>query len=146
MAKQLTALQKLFVKYFDGTAASTAKAMRKDGIEVAQGTIEGYATDPKIIEAIRNRETDEPGRIKKKGIADRKARQTFWTETMVDEEIDMKHRLKASELLGRSEKDFTEKVEVKNENPLLIAHTVVPVELEERIKLILDEELANALQ
>lgn len=46
-------------------------------------------------------------------IADRQARQAFWTATMLDGDIDLKHRLKASELLGRSEGDFTEHREVQ---------------------------------
>ena len=41
-------------------------------------------------------------------IATRKALQEFWTATMLDDTQDMKHRLKASELLARSQADFTE--------------------------------------
>ena len=48
-------------------------------------------------------------------IADREQRQTFWTATMLDADIDMKHRLKASELLGKSEGDFTQQVQVQAE-------------------------------
>ena len=48
-------------------------------------------------------------------IADREQRQTFWTATMLDADIDMKHRLKASELLGKSEGDFTTQVQVQAE-------------------------------
>lgn len=48
-------------------------------------------------------------------IATREERQKFWTETLRNEEEDMKHRLKASELLGKSFCDFTERREVQAE-------------------------------
>lgn len=49
------------------------------------------------------------------GIADRETRQRFWTDTMQDESEDMKNRLRASELLAKSECDFVERAEVKAE-------------------------------
>ena len=48
-------------------------------------------------------------------IATREERQRFWTETLRNEEEDMKHRLRASELLGKSFCDFTERREVQAE-------------------------------
>ena len=48
-------------------------------------------------------------------IADRDERLKFWTATMRDDNEDMKHRLKASELLGKAQSDFTEKIEA-NQN------------------------------
>ena len=50
-----------------------------------------------------------------KGIADRETRQKFWTDTMQDKDEDMKNRLRASELLAKSECDFIERAEIKNE-------------------------------
>ena len=44
-------------------------------------------------------------------IASRVDRQKFWTEMMTAKEKDDNDRLKASELLGRSEGDFTEKIQ-----------------------------------
>ena len=49
-----------------------------------------------------------------KGIADRETRQKFWSDTMQDNNEDMKNRLRASELLGKSECDFIERAEIKN--------------------------------
>ena len=46
-----------------------------------------------------------------KAIATRAERQKFWTEIMLGDHQEMRDRLKASELLGKSEADFTEKVE-----------------------------------
>ena len=44
-------------------------------------------------------------------IATREQRQEFWTSVMLDTDTAMKDRLKASELLGKSEGDFTDKVQ-----------------------------------
>ena len=46
-------------------------------------------------------------------VADRQARQEFWTRVMYDNEQDMKHRLRASELLAKSECDFVEHKQVE---------------------------------
>lgn len=53
-------------------------------------------------------------------IATRVERQEFWTDVLKDSVVDMHNRLKASELLGRSEADFVEKHQVTgaNGNPL----------------------------
>ena len=47
-------------------------------------------------------------------IADAVERQTFWTSVMRDRNAEMRDRLKASELLGRSGGDFIERVEAEN--------------------------------
>lgn len=44
-------------------------------------------------------------------IATREERQALWTRVMRDVEADMKDRLRASELLGKSQADFVERVE-----------------------------------
>lgn len=66
---------------------------------------------PEISEAIKKalRETNDAL------IASREERQRFWTEILRNEEEDMKHRLKASELLGKSFCDFSERREVQAE-------------------------------
>ena len=43
-------------------------------------------------------------------IASREERQTFWTAILRDPETELRDRLRASELLGRSEGDFLERV------------------------------------
>ncbi|MGD0572288.1 MAG: hypothetical protein ABSB11_04640 [Sedimentisphaerales bacterium] len=63
-----------------------------------------------IMEAIQNRENTE---IRPKIIATRQERQHFWTELMNNESEDTNDRLKASELLGKSEADFTENANLK---------------------------------
>jgi len=61
-------------------------------------------TNVAIFEAVKYREI----RRNKPTIADRQERQEFWTEFMRREDITPQERFKASELLGRSEADFTD--------------------------------------
>ncbi len=67
-------------------------------------------TKSHILEAIRNRQDTE---VRPKDIADRQERQAFWTKMMRDTGEDAKDRLKASDLLGKSEADFTENLSHK---------------------------------
>lgn len=46
-------------------------------------------------------------------IATRHERQAFWKTVLKDAEEDMRHRLKASELLGRSQADFIDRVDAE---------------------------------
>ena len=104
--KPLTIKQQRFVNCYDGNATQAAKdagykgsnnTLRKVGFE--------NLTKPNVKQAIRDREKKRNRKL----IADREARQEFWTDIMNDENADMKDRLRASELLGRSEADFTDK-------------------------------------
>ena len=55
-------------------------------------------------------------------IATREKRQAFWSSVMNDADEDMRNRLKASELLGKSEADFVERKEIAaSELPLTLA-------------------------
>ena len=49
--------------------------------------------------------------IKEKAVATRLQRQKFWTETMLADKVSMGDRLRASELLGKSEADFVDKIQ-----------------------------------
>ena len=66
-------------------------------------------------------------------IADRQERQSFWTQVMRDPDEDMRNRLKAAELLGKSECDFVEKVEL---NGTLEATLGVVFDSEQRRRLL----------
>jgi hypothetical protein len=79
------------------------------------------ATKSNIIEAIRDRQDTE---IRPIDIADRQERQKFWSMMMRDTSEDAKDRLKASDLLGKSEADFTDNLHVKDDD------TLTPVECE----------------
>ena len=101
-----TAMQERYVRLFDG---NHVEACRKAGYKNPISAAARNKSLPHLQQAIRARENNN--HYRKKGIATRKERQAFWTSTMNDEKEAMSSRLRASELLGKSEADFTEKVE-----------------------------------
>lgn len=105
--KKLTAKQKKFIAAYDGNATQAAIAAgysKKTAKQIAQENL----TKPYVAEAIAQRQEKEERKL----IATRAERQRFWTEIMMAAEAELRDRLRASELLGKSEADFTEKVEV----------------------------------
>lgn len=102
-------------KFVDAYAGNGAQACRaagyKGNVQVLSGQARRLLNKAKVKEAIRARERLEA----KAAIATRQERQAFWTSTLRDRGVERRDRLKASELLGRSEADFTEKLEVKGE-------------------------------
>ena len=96
----MTLKQQKFIDCFDGDIKRTAKKAK-----LSYGYCRRLVTKRHINKAIATRQDTE---VRPKGIADRQERQQFWTSVMRDVRKNMKHRLKASELLGRSEADFTE--------------------------------------
>ncbi len=97
---KLTAKQQKFVDSYDGDLKEAAE---KAGL--SYGYCRRLVTKSHILQAIRERQETE---IRPKLIAKRQQRQEFWTQIMNDTTANMKDRLRASELLGRSEADFTE--------------------------------------
>lgn len=113
---ELTEKQRRFVEAYMGKAAGNAtKAARIAGYSGDDITLAsvGYENlrKPQIHAAINARTESDPL------VATRFDRQRFWTRVMLgkefvgDEAPAMKDRLKASELLGRSQLDFVERVE-----------------------------------
>ena len=85
-------------------------------------------TNVDILKAVKEREkANLAGKI-----ANRQARQEFWTCIMNDSMQFMRDRLKASELLGKSEADFKERIEVQEEPRPCVSR----IDLEERIRII----------
>ena len=121
MAKELSAKWKKFIAAYDGDVKA-ASAVAEINYSYARRQI---VAEPRIMDAIRARNVAEGNKsvaeveqitIDRQGknstvIATRQRRQTFWTDVMDDTAEDMKNRLRAAELLGKSEADFTEKVE-----------------------------------
>ena len=103
----LTTKMRAFVEAYCGNATEAAL---KAGYSPRTAAFIGAENlkKPQIKEAIAEREKISS----ELRIADRQERQSFWTSVMRDPEEDMKNRLKAAELLGRSECDFVEKVEL----------------------------------
>jgi len=104
----LTVKQQKFIEFYDGNGTDAA---RKAGYKGSDGVVGVTAfnllRNPKIRKELDSRNKNKTSRI----IASREERQEFWTKTMNNPNVDMRDRLKASELLGRSESDFMEKIE-----------------------------------
>lgn len=105
---KLTPKQRAFIEAYNGNVTEAAiaagyspKWAGTNGAKILKNT--------KIRKALEERVNKKINSI----IADREERQAFWTEVMRDEFKDMKDRLKASELLARSEGDFLERIETQ---------------------------------
>lgn len=97
----LTVRQQAFVDAYSGDIQAAAKATGLNYTYARQL----LAKNNKVIQAIKNRQDTE---VRPKHIATRQERQQFWSDTMLDDSVEFRDRLRASELLGRSEADFTE--------------------------------------
>ena len=108
--QKLTSRQRKFVDLYEGNAtkaATLAGFSKKTAYSQGQRLLKNV----EIIKALQERERKETGPL----IADRIERQEFWTSVLRGKigkvrKVKMNDRLKASELLGKSEADFTEKV------------------------------------
>ena len=101
----LTAKQQRFVSAYDGNAT---EAMIAAGYSAksAASNVDKILKNTEIQTAIQNREKARNSAA----IATREERQTFWTSVLRDPETELRDRLRASELLGRSEGDFLERM------------------------------------
>ena len=111
---ELTIRQRAFVQAYTGNAAEAA---RQAGYSerTCRAIGQRLLTQVDIINALREREQERLNPL----IASREQRQEFWTRTMLDDSQEMQHRLKAAELLGRSEGDFMEKLQIDSATELL---------------------------
>ena len=121
--EDLTVRQQRFVDYYDGNATQAAE---KAGYSHAGTQGQRLLHNVAIINSLREREVHR----RSKQIMSRRERQTFWSKVARGEEVvkvvtgmdaegfpqveevpwKPQERLKASELLARSEADFTDKV------------------------------------
>ena len=106
MAK-LNAKRQAFVEAYAGNATAAALAA---GYSERSARSQGQRllTNDDIQDAIKAREAKRLAPT----IASRQERQEFWTSVLRNEDEAMKDRLKAAELLGKSEGDFLERVEM----------------------------------
>lgn len=113
---KLTARQKRFIDAYNGNATEAAKTAgysEKNADKIGGQLMK----NPRIVAAIRARENERNA----EAIATREERQRFFTAIMRDEGQPTRERLRATELLGKSEGDFVERQEVtgKDGAPLL---------------------------
>lgn len=105
MPVRLSYKQKRFIDFYKGNATEAALEAgysSKTAYSIGQENLK----KPEIIKEIQIRNLRES--VSK--IANRQQRQEFWSKVMNDVEVDLSVRLRASELLGKSEADFTEKI------------------------------------
>jgi phage terminase small subunit len=121
---KLTTKQQRFVDFYDGNATKAAKLAGYKGSDKQLTVIAAEnMAKPNIAEAIRKREEKHNNPV----IMEREERQALWTRIARGEELQevvlgtgknkqiveippkMQDRLRASELLGKSECDFSEK-------------------------------------
>lgn len=100
-------------RFIDSYAGDIKEAAKKAGISYQYAR--ELRTKTYILEAIQNRQETE---VRPKAIKTRQQRQEFWTHVMDDEQESMNNRLRASELLGKSEADFVDRFVVDNRDVL----------------------------
>lgn len=100
----LNSRQRKFADAYSGNAKEAAIAAGYSA-KTAKAQGSRLLAQPEVAAAIRAREDVEGAAT----IANRRQRQEFWTQVMRDEKIDIALRLRASELLAKSEGDFLER-------------------------------------
>ncbi len=100
--KNRTAKQQRLIDCYAGDIKEAAEKA-----EISYGYARNLMTKSDILAAIQNRQDTE---VRRRRIATRQDRQVFWTETYENEDIPWSDRLRASELLGKSEADFIDVV------------------------------------
>lgn len=76
-------------------------------------------TNDRVIAAIARIDKE----TRAESVADRRTRQQFWTDMMQDKQANSGDRLRASELLGRSEADFTDNINDSREGLTIQVNT-----------------------
>lgn len=106
----MTLKQKLFIESYSGNATEAARTAGYDGSDAVLAQI-GHENmrKPEIVSEIKNREN----KIVSNTIVTRVQRQEFWSSIMMDGSFDIYARIKASELLAKSEGDFAKKNDSK---------------------------------
>ena len=110
---KLNARQQAFVNAYTGNATAAALAA---GYSEKSARVQGrrMITNVNVANAIKKREAQRLA----PAIATRQERQEFWTSVLRNKDEAMKNRLKAAELLGKSEGDFLERVEMEHSGSL----------------------------
>lgn len=134
--ERLTPKLRLFVERYHGDAADAFRYSGSNGSDAfCKQEGEKLLQHPLIIEAIEER--DKYQAQTSNAIADRKERQAFWTSLMRNQDphyvpqinpitnapvprepLPLMARIKGSELLGKSETDFVEKVDMTMQHSL----------------------------
>lgn len=125
MARALLPKQKAFVEHYAACGNAT-EAARMAGYRTPNQQGAENLVKPGIQAALKA----IADKVSSKRIADATERQEFWTAVMRGDkghESEMKDRLKASELLGKVQQDFVDKLEVTHKDPPGVRMVVVHV-------------------
>jgi len=118
----LNARQRAFVEAYCGNATEAAITAGYSA-KYAGRNADKLLKNTKIQEALKEREDKRLTSL----IATREERQRFWTSMMRDEARKEADRLKASELLAKSEGDFLERREFSGPNGTPLAPPIIQV-------------------
>lgn len=120
-AQRLTEKQRRWIEFYMGEAVGNAtEAARLAEYKGSNETLRSVGHEnlmkPNIAIEIQRLTEEDPA------VATRIARQRFWSAVMLNADIDMKDRLRASELLGKSQIDFVERKVISGDadNPLVV--------------------------
>lgn len=115
--KPLSKMEQKFVEAYAGNGEQAA-IIAGYSKKTARMQASRLLTRANVIKAIKARQ-EEPRALR---ILTRQERQNFWTKVALGEEegADMKDRLKATELLGRSEADFTDKLNLSGRPTVIV--------------------------
>ena len=104
----LTERQRKFCEAYSANGGNALAAARDAGYKQPVPQSAENLENPKIRAALEKLRTETTS----SAIATREERQSFWTQAMRDEARELKDRLKASELLGKSQADFIDRKEI----------------------------------
>lgn len=110
----LSEQQKRFADYYIETGNASESYQRagyKAKGNVAEAAASRLLRNVKVIEYIEQQNK----MLQDNRIADMEEVKIFWTNTLRDEDMDLKHRLKASEYIAKTNAAFIEKKELKAE-------------------------------
>ena len=118
----LTEKQRIFVEARFANGGNGTAAAKEAKYKQPEQQAKENIRKPTIIAAMEKlRKT-----MTNSAIANREERQTFWAETLRDPNVSMKDRLRASELLGKSQADFVDRKIIGGDetSPLVIKHAL----------------------
>jgi len=102
-----TLKEQLFIEYYTGNMRETIDLMRGDGHRISDTAAYRWGRRQDIIDAIKAKYGATA--IEDANILQKVELQEFWTEVIRDKDIDMTHRLNASEKLGKSMAAFVDR-------------------------------------
>jgi len=133
---RFTLKQREFIECYCGNATEAAVAAGYSQ-RTARSQGQRLLTNADILKVVKEREKMNLA----DKIANRQERQKFWSSVMKDPQLSMRDRLKASELLGKSEADFKDRIELQGE----VRPFVKQIDLDERIRQLKESRFSEVI-